>query len=363
LLDKTVAAIERAGRGATPAVAAALAAQAAALRRVRAQAGAPGLWRLPNGTAAFEALVDRQFGVPGDANSIHRRLLGEGAKLTAHADALTTRLGYPGATLAERIVAAFRDPAHLYPDTDAGRDAAVADMNRWLAAARARVPVLIGPVPAGCGNVAARRMTAAEEATGKAGYRTLPRPDGTPGAYFVDLRDIRRRPRWSLGSVVHHELIPGHMIQMPIEARAAPHPLRIEYASAWTEGWAIHAEAMMAADGAWAGDDRLALGHVHWLLFRVARGLLDTGIHTQRWSLAEARRQAAALMGEPAYFASFEQDIERVVTDPGVRAGEALAWLAIGDASHAARDGRRFHQAVLAHGRMRRSSLETIAPA
>jgi uncharacterized protein (DUF885 family) len=280
--------------------------------------------------------------------------------VAAEADELLARLGYAGKTTGERFRAAFRDPRFLYADSEEGRDRAVADMNRWLGRARGRLPHLFGSLPPECANVAVRRMTPVEEAAKKAGYRALPSPDGTPGSYFVDLSDIRRRPDWSLASVVHHELLPGHMVQMPLDTRARPHALRTEYTAGFSEGWAIYAEQLMARQGAFAGDDRARLGFLHWMMFRLGRSAIDTGIHAERWSVREARETLEKMQGEPAFFATFDQDIERVCLEPGARVGEALAWLALAD-----RCGRgsvaglaRRHRAAVADGRLRLSSLD-----
>lgn len=362
LLDRTAAAMAKAIGQAQGSVAIALREQAALLASLAPRAGdAPGMWRLPNGAEYYDLLLDRQFGFRGGGAAAHRLFLAKAEELTRTADAVLRRLGRREGTVGERIVAAFRDPAHLYGNDDAGHTRAVADMNRVLAAAKARVPALIGLVPPECLDVAVRRMSPADEAAARGGYRELPTPDGKPGGYFVDLSDIRRRPAWSLASVVHHELIPGHMIQLPMEARAAPHPLRLRYAPAFAEGWAVYAEQLMATDGAHAGDDLMLLGHIHWLLFRIARAVIDTGVHSERWSASEARQKLGMMQGEPAFFATFDQDVDRVCLEPAVRAGEASAWLALAEAG-TGRDGaalRRFHQAVLAHGRVRSSMLGT----
>ncbi|WP_312000140.1 DUF885 family protein, partial [Bacillus subtilis] len=72
--------------------------------------------------------------------------------------------------------------------------------------------------------------------------------------YTVDLDRIEHRPAWTLPSVVAHELLPGHMLQMPMEALAAPHALRLEYAQGFIEGWGIFAERAVAAAGLYQGD-------------------------------------------------------------------------------------------------------------
>lgn len=357
-LDRTIAAIGASAARATGPAAVALRDQVRVLSTLVPRAGEAGMGRLPKGGAYYDLLIDRQFGGRGAA-AIHRRILARANDVAAEADELMARLGYRGATTGERFRAAFRDPKFLYPDSEEGRNLAVADMNRRLGRARMRLSGLFGSLPPECMNVAARRMTPVEEAAKKGGYRVLPKPDGTPGSYFVDLSDIRRRPDWSLASVVHHELLPGHMIQLPLDARARPHSLRIEYTAGFPEGWAVYAEDLMARQGAFAGDDRARLGFLHWMMFRLCRSLIDTGIHAQGWSTGEARATLARMQGEPAFFATFDQDIERVCLEPGMRTGEALAWLALSDrcSRGSAAGFARRHRAAIADGRLRSSSL------
>ena len=357
-LDRTVVAMTDVTTRAKGVAVVALAEQARVLAELAPRAPEPGVGRLPHGAAYLDMMIDRQFG-GRDAATIHRRIQARADAVAAEADALLAKLGYAGRTTGERFRAAFRDPRFLYADSNEGRNRAVADMNRWLDHAKARLPILTGRLPPECTNVAARRMTPVDEAAKKGGFRVLPKADGTPGTYFVDLSDIRRRPDWSLASVVHHELLPGHMVQMPLDVRAQPHQIRTEYTAGYQEGWAIYAEELMARQGAFAGDDRARLGFLHWAMFRLCRSLIDTGVHSERWSLSKARETLERMQGEPAFFATFEQDIQRVCLEPGARVGEALAWLALSDGCGGAAGANlaALHQAAIADGRLRRSSL------
>ncbi len=289
-----------------------------------------------------------------DLLAARRRLDHALANLHAGAARLFDRIGIAGDTIGARYVRLFAESDGLYTDDDAGRRQAVADMNRDLAARRTAVAGEIADVPPFCLDVTVRALTPVEVAAGRQGYRTPPAP-GRPGAYIVDLADIRRRPVWSLPSVVAHELLPGHMIQLGIEQTSPPHPLRATYAAAFVEGWATYAETLAAPD---FRDPRTMLGHLHWLIFRAARGRIDLGIHGEGWSPADARTRLAAWQGAPVYFAAFDTDLARIVKEPGTRAAEALAWLALADrAPRGAAARRRWHAAVLANGRKRLGAL------
>lgn len=280
-----------------------------------------------------------------------RRLDAALAVLHRRAGHLFDGIGIAGASVGARYERLFADTAHRYPEAD-GRARAVADMTRTLAAFRAETPRLIADVPPFCLDVSVRTLGPAEIAAGKQGYREVPAP-GRPGAYVVDLRDLSRRPAWSLPSVVAHELLPGHMVQLGIEEATPPHPLRLRYASAFVEGWATYAETLVAYP-----DPRAMLGHLHWLIFRAARGRVDLGIHRDAWSLDRARAWLVQQLGEPVYFAGFDADLARIAKDPGTRAAEALAWFAIADrAPRVPAARRRWHAAVLAHGRKRLEDL------
>lgn len=353
LLGRTIAAIRNAAASRDDGAKAAMMRQAVVLEALASKSSeSPGIGRLRDGETYFGLMLERQSGERIDAAVAHQRFIDTAHGLHARADKVLRRLGLARGTVGERIVALYRQEKWLYPDDDGGRDHAVADMNRWLDRARARLLASFGTLPTECLDVSARRISPRDEAAHRQGYRVVGGL-GKSGVYFVDLADIRRRPSWSLASVVHHELLPGHMIQMPIEQRADPHPQRIEYAFGFAEGWAIYAEQLAAEQGAFDGNDRALLGHLHWLLFRVARAAIDTGIHVMGWSVDKALQTLREIQGEPAYFASFESEIDRVCVEPGIRAAEALNWLALAD--HAARAPHRmaFHRALLDPGRRR----------
>ncbi|WP_151990168.1 DUF885 family protein [Sphingomonas aurantiaca] len=322
-LDRTVAALRAAA--AHPAIDR----QIAVLESLRDTApSAPGVGRFRGGTDWYALQLERSLGSMTPAYA-ERRLYAELSRLQARAANLFDSVGAPKASIGDRYARLWRDERFLYPDTDDGRARAVADMNRMLGTARAHIRSAFGEVPPWSVAAGARALTTQEMAAGRGGYRDVPTPT-RPGTYVVDLKEIRRRPRWTLPSVVAHELLPGHMIQLGLEGARPPHPLRVDYAAAFVEGWGIYAEQLADRAGAYA-DAHDALGHVHWLLFRVARSLVDLGIHLHGWSIERARDRLIEWQGEPAYFAPFDVELARIPLEPAARVAEAMAWLTMAD--------------------------------
>ncbi|HVI99974.1 MAG TPA: DUF885 family protein [Sphingomonas sp.] len=273
----------------------------------------------------YPLLAERAFGAPIDIATARTGLDARIETLHRRAHRLMDGLGIPAGPIADRFDAAFADPRWRYADDDTGRDRAVADMNHWLDAVRPHLADWLGPLPAVCNNVAVRRLTPQEIAAGKGGYRTLPH-GASRGFYIVDLKHIARRPRWTLRSVVHHELLPGHMVQLPIEAQTPPHPVRERYSAGYTEGWATYAEALAIDRGLFADDPAGELGAVHWLLFRALRGRIDIALHADGRSIPQALDLWRRSLGQPIYFIDFATDTARIARDPGVRLAEAAFW-------------------------------------
>jgi uncharacterized protein (DUF885 family) len=302
----------------------------------------------------YALLLRRRTGDDADPSLLERRLNVELAATITRADRRFAEIGHREGSIGGRFSALWRDPRWHYPDDDRGRDQAVADMSATLDTARRGLGRMFAALPPEVLDVDVRW-------TRQNGYREVPQP-GRRGGYFVDLDDIRRRPSWTLPAVVHHELLPGHMVQLPIEARADPHPLRLTYAPAFAEGWAIHAEQLAAASGAYADRPLADLGHCHWLLFRITRGLADLGMHLNGWTRSDTLDRLRGWMGEPVYFAPFAADLDRIGQEPASRAAEALVWLTLADLARG-RDLRAYHQAVLVDGRKRTDLLRTMVEA
>jgi uncharacterized protein (DUF885 family) len=283
----------------------------------------------------------------GDLDPLAARRLAIAAtrRLQVRADVLLRGQGLTDGDVGVRLRKLAQDPRWLYPENQAGRDRAVADMNARLATMRPKLAVAFGDLPIPPAEV--RRMSAADEAKGRGGYREAPH-DGEPGAYYVDLKAIRERPAWTLPSVAFHELTPGHLLQAALQEAAHPDAERVRAAPSFSEAWATYAEQLAADLGAYADDPLGEIGFLQWRLFRLGRVVADTGLHALGWSRSQAIAAMTALQGQSIAFITIEADVDRMIQTPGKAAAEGLGALALSrlrPAGRAAWPG--FHRTVL----------------
>lgn len=298
----------------------------------------------------YAKALSEAWGGPLDPLEAHARAKAEAGRLQRRADVLLRREGLRRGTVAERLRELAADPRDLYPDDDAGRDRAVADMNRSLATLRPRLAIAFGDLAIPPAEV--RRMSRDDEAKGRGGYRE-------PPAYYVDLKAIRARPSWTLPSVAFHETAPGHALQASMQSAD---PARQRWFGVYSEAWATYAEQLAADLGVYADDPRGEIGSLHWRLFRLARVIADTGQGALGWSVERAAAEMREVQGRDIAFAAIAADAARMRAQPGVFAAQGLGALEI--ARLRPRETARwpaFHRAILADGPWPCAMLAAVA--
>jgi uncharacterized protein (DUF885 family) len=243
---------------------------------------------------------------------------------------LLRALGAWRGDVARDIAAYMEAPAALYSDDAAGRAAAAADMANRLEAARPRLATAFDmPLP----SATIRSLTPEEERAKRGGHRTAE-------GYAVDLTAIRKRPAWTLTSVVFHETVPGHLLQTTV--LGAPPPAAIG------EAWAIYAEQLAADLGSYKEDPAGELGYIHWRLFRMARVVVDVGLNVGELTDTQGLEALRSIQGAPIAFATFEMDVSRMRQSPGAYAAQGLGALDLRRRRPASRRAwPQFHAAVL----------------
>jgi uncharacterized protein (DUF885 family) len=342
--------------------------QAQALGELRSRAvHAAGVARLPEGAALYEVALRASTTTDMSAEEVHQLGLDQAKELNATIDALLRSLGHTSGTVAERVAALNKDPQYLYPDTDAGRQQILDYCNSLIRELQPYLPKYFRVLPKA--PVEVRRVPAYTEAGAPGGYYQRPPLDGSrPGAFYINLRDTREWPRWSLPTLVHHESEPGHHFQLALVLEMPGLPLIRKAGggfSANTEGWALYAEQLCDEMGLYDHDPLARLGMLRAAILRAARCVVDTGIHTRGWSREQAIDYMAATTGDDR--ARLTTEVERYCAWPGQATSYKVGqtrWLKLrADARRrlgARFDIRDFHDAGLTAAPMPLSVLERV---
>jgi uncharacterized protein (DUF885 family) len=320
-----------------------------------------GLWRVPNGDAIYAAALVEATTTNYTPDEVHQIGLQQVAEITAKLDTILRSAGYTSGTVGERLTALNKAPDQLYPNTDAGREQLIADLNAGITAMTAKLPQAFATLPKQPLEI--RRVPPEIQDGASNGYYRQASLDGTrPAIYFINLKSTEDWPKYTLPSLTYHEGVPGHHLQLSIAQLSTELPMlrRIAFYSAYGEGWALYSEQLADELGGYKGIE--SAGYLQSFLFRAERLVVDTGMNHKRWS----REQAIDHMMKTTGFAQgrVQREIERYCASPGQACSYKighLAWLrareeaqkTLGDRF----DLRQFHE-VLRDGAMPLSILE-----
>ena len=342
----------------------ALARQVAALEAIRPQATHDaGVWRLPDGEAFYANGLKSNTTTTLSAAEIHKMGREQVAEISAEIDAILKSQGYTQGTVGERIQALNKDPAQLFPNTDAGKEELLLWLNHQVEALEPKLPSVFGRLPKS--HVEIRRVPVSIQSGAPGGYYQGPPLDGSrPGAYYINLRDSGNWPKFALPTLTYHEASPGHHLQVALQRESGELPQwrRAGGFSAYNEGWALYAEAVAANDlNAYAENPLGRVGFLMSYLFRAVRLVVDTGLHAERWSREQAVEFMAASGAKPLDASNSE--INRYTVWPGQACSYKVGHTVIARlrAEAEAKPGfdlRAFHDKVLINGSLPLAVLE-----
>jgi len=316
-----------------------------------------GVWRLPDGGQYYTDSILSWTSSTRKPEEIHKLGLDLVAQYASRMDAIMRAQGLTKGTVGQRLRGMYGNPRFTYPNTDAGKEKLIADLNRKVAAISARLPQWFGTLPKT--KLIIKRVPKYIEAGQAGGYYNGGSLDGTrPGIYYINLRDTKEQPSWALPTLTYHEGIPGHHLQGTLQ-NEAPLPLirKAQFFSAYDEGWALYAEQLADEMGMYKGDPFGEIGYLHDACFRAVRLVVDTGMHAMKWSREQAVKYYTDAIGDPEAAAITE--VERYCVWPGQACGYMLGkvtWLEerarAKQALGAKFDIRKFHDAGLLSGSM-----------
>jgi uncharacterized protein (DUF885 family) len=290
--------------------------QMALVRELRsASRPGDGVWRVPHGDEIYAMALEQATTTRFTPEEVHHMGLQQVAEISARIDEILKSQGMARGTVGERLAALNVAPSQVYPNTDEGRAELIAGLNQGVKAMYGKLPAAFATLPNAPLEI--RRVPPEIQDGASNGYYNRASLDGSrPAIYFINLKDTGDWPKYSLPALTYHEGVPGHHLQISLsqESKDIPTLRKVGGFSAYSEGWALYAEQL--ADELHAYQSPLErAGYLQSFLFRAARLVVDTGLHSKKWTRERATDYLVATTG----FARprSQREVERYCTQAG----------------------------------------------
>ena len=297
---------------------------------------------LPDGKAFYQSQIREYTTLDTAPDQIHKLGLAEVAGLQAEMRAVMTEVGFKG------DIPAFNAYLRTAPQFYVTQPQDLLDRAAWVA------KTFDGKAAQYFGRLPRSRFAIKPVPDDIAPFYTGGR--GGPGIYLVNTYNLPSRPLYSLPALTMHESAPGHAFQMPLasENKTLPPFRRDTYISAYGEGWALYCERLGDEMGIYTTPYE-RYGMLSYQMWRAARLVVDTGLHSQGWTREQAQQYLLANTALSEHEVTTE--VDRYIAWPGQALSYYLGEMDIWRNRHRAEkalgekfDIRNFHDAVLELG-------------
>jgi len=323
-----------------------------------------GAWKLPDAQAYYAARLRHYTTTDMSAQQVHDIGLKEVARIQDEMREIMKQVEFDG-DLKEFFEFLRSDPQFVFPNNDEGRASYIAQATDIIEDMKGRLDSLFITKP--IADIVVKRVEPFREATAFGAFYNRPAADGSrPGTYYINLRDVAEQPKYLMQALAYHEGIPGHHMQIAIamELEGLPKFRTMGGHTSYIEGWALYAESVPKELGIYT-DPYSDFGRLSMEIFRAARLVVDTGIHTKKWTREEAVQYYLDNIPNPE--GDVRAEIDRYIVWPGQATAYKIGMLKIQDLRSDAEmrlgeqfDIREFHDVVLANGSVPLKVLEEL---
>ncbi|MFT6856645.1 MAG: hypothetical protein ACJA0X_002627 [Cyclobacteriaceae bacterium] len=321
-----------------------------------------GAWKFPDGEAFFNNALKRTTTTDLTADQIHEIGLAEVARIQEEMDAIRKKVGFEG-----NLQAFFQfmktSKQFYYTQDQKGKDAYLAEAVAIIDSMKTRLDEIFITKPKADIKVKAVEPFR-EKSAGKAFYNR-PAADGSrPGIYYANLYDMESMPTYQMEALAYHEGIPGHHMQLAIQQELEEVPMFRKFGgyTAYTEGWGLYSEFIPREMGFYA-DPYSDFGRLAMELWRACRLVVDTGIHTKKWTREEGIKYYTD--NTPNAELDAVKMVERHIVMPGQATAYKIGMLKILELRKKSKEAlgdkfdiREFHEVVISHGAIPLNVLE-----
>ncbi len=323
-----------------------------------------GAWKFPDGEAFFNTALKRTTTTDLTADEIHEIGLREVARIHGEMDAIRKNVGFEG-----NLQAFFQfmktDKQFYYSEDKQGKEAYLKEAVHLIDSMKTRLDELFITKPKA--DIIVKAVESfREKSAGKAFYNR-PAADGSrPGIYYANLYDMESMPTYQMEALAYHEGIPGHHMQLAIQQELEDVPMFRKFSgyTAYTEGWGLYSEFIPKEMGFYA-DPYSDFGRLAMELWRACRLVVDTGIHTKKWT----RETGIKYYTDNTPNAELDaiKMVERHIVMPSQATAYKIGMLKILELRSKAKDAlgdqfdlREFHEVVISHGAIPLNVLENF---
>jgi uncharacterized protein (DUF885 family) len=313
-----------------------------------------GAWKFPDGEAYFNNALKRTTTTDLTANEIHKIGLSEVDRIHGEMRVIMGKVGFKG-ELGEFFEFMRTDKQFYYAADEAGKQRYLDEAVALIDDMEGRLDSLFLTKPKAKLKVKAVEAFR-EQSSGKAFYQQ-PAPDGSrPGVYYANLYDMEAMPTYQMAALAYHEGIPGHHMQIAIKQELTNIPKFRKFGgyTAHTEGWGLYSEMIPKEIGLYQ-DPYSDFGRLAMELWRACRLVVDTGIHTQKWTRDQGIEYYVT--NTPNAKSDAVKMVERHIVMPSQATAYKIGMLKIIELREHAKvalgeqfDIREFHDVVLRNG-------------
>ena len=323
-----------------------------------------GAWKFPDGEAFFNTALKRTTTTDLTADEIHEIGLNEVDRIHGEMDAIRKNVGFEG-SLQDFFQFMKTDKQFYYSEDKKGKEAYLKQAVQLIDSMKTRLDELFITKPKADIIVKAVEPFR-EKSAGKAFYNR-PAADGSrPGIYYANLYDMESMPTYQMEALAYHEGIPGHHMQLAIQQELEDVPMFRKFSgyTAYTEGWGLYSELIPKEMGFYA-DPYSDFGRLAMELWRACRLVVDTGIHTKKWTRETGIKYYTD--NTPNAELDAVKMVERHIVMPSQATAYKIGMLKILELRSKAKEAlgdqfdiREFHEVVISQGAIPLNVLENF---
>jgi uncharacterized protein (DUF885 family) len=311
----------------------------------------PGLWRLPDGDAYYDFLLRAATTTDMSAAEVHDLGLEHVTRLQTQIGVALGAAGLPNGDPIDSL-RQLESQTRFAPSLD--RESLLARCHSILNDIRGQIGGLFHWLPDA--QIRVEPVPPFSEDVRHTVYLPSAVDGSRPACMVINLRDVAAESELDLWTLLYHEIYPGHHLQFSYaqQVKGLPTFRRAVTFDAYIEGWAKYAETI-PWEHQFNRDPRWHAMRLRRELLSTANLVLDTGIHSKRWTFAEA---AGYLSSTTGCSAAMSRSIAvRSASLPAQLCSYKIGMLQVSDlknrfelARGARFDIRDFHTAILEHG-------------